>query len=93
MLEWAGLNFGPEYAFMLQKSLKRLALMSGASRIRFYGRIFGRDKDYIIAQGTMDEAEEDSKNPQQEIRGTGVNANVYWVCTNLLGDWVQLPEA
>ena len=22
-----------------------------------------------------------------------MNTNVYWVCTNLLGDWVQLPEA
>ena len=38
-------------------------------------------------------AEEAPKNANQEARGTGVNTNIYWVCTNILGDWVQLPEA
>lgn len=49
MLEWAGVCFGQDYAFMLQKSLKRLAVLSGASRVRFFGRIFGRKQDYLIA--------------------------------------------
>ena len=28
-----------------------------------------------------------------EARGAGVNKFVFWVTTNLLNDWVQLPDA
>jgi radial spoke head protein 4A len=31
-------------------------------------------------------------NRQQELRGTGANTHVFWVTTNLLSDWIQLPE-
>ena len=26
-----------------------------------------------------------------EARGTGINKNTYWVTTDILGDWVELP--
>jgi hypothetical protein len=41
MLEWAGINFGEDNVYMLQKSLKRLAILSGASSVKFFGKIFG----------------------------------------------------
>jgi len=41
MLEWAGINFGDDNIYMLQKSLKRLAVMSGAPSLRFFGKIYG----------------------------------------------------
>lgn len=53
MLEWAGIDFGEENVFLIQKSLKRLAVMSGASTLRFWGKIYGSCKDYWIAQGTL----------------------------------------
>ena len=53
MLEWAGINFGEDNVFMLQKSLKRLAVMSGATSLKFFGKIFGTQKDYWVAQGTL----------------------------------------
>jgi len=51
MFEWAGISFGDDTVYMLQKSLKRLAVMSGASPIKFFGKIFGTQKDYWIAKG------------------------------------------
>ena len=53
MLEWAGVNFGEDYNYLIQKSLKRLAQMSGAKTLKFFGKIFGRQQDYWIAQGTL----------------------------------------
>lgn len=53
MLEWAGINFGEDYVFILQKSLKRLAVLTGASSVKFFGKIFGTQKDYWIACGSL----------------------------------------
>lgn len=93
MLEWAGIDFGPESNYMLQKSLKRLATLSGALTIKFFGKIYGTQKDYWVAQGTLGFSEEGITSPNQEARGQGINANVYWVADNLLQDWIQLPDA
>ena len=41
MLEWAGVSFGEENTLKLSKSIKRLAIMSGADSLRFVGKIFG----------------------------------------------------
>ena len=93
MLEWAGVNFGEDNVYMLQKSLKRLAVMSGANNLKFFGKIFGTKKDYWVAQGALKFEEEASSNPMQEKRGEGVNGLVFWVTDNLLSDWIQLPDA
>ena len=69
MLEWAGVNFGEDNVYILQKSLKKLAVLSGASSIMFFGKIFGTEKDYWIAQGTIKDEEEKIRNPVQEVRG------------------------
>ena len=92
MFEWAGISFGDDTVYMLQKSLKRLAVMSGASPIKFFGKIFGTQKDYWIAKGQLDYSEEKVKNSEQEKRGTGANTYVYWVTDNLLSDWIQHPD-
>ena len=51
MLEWAGVDFGEENIYLMQKSLKRLATMSGATSLRFFGKIYGSKLDYWVAQG------------------------------------------
>jgi radial spoke head protein 4A len=53
MLEWAGISFGDENVYMIQKSLKRLAVLSGATTLRFWGKIYGSQRDYWVAQGTL----------------------------------------
>lgn len=88
MLEWAGINFGDDMVYILQKSLKRLAVLSGATSVKFFGKIFGTQRDYWIAQGTIVGEEEKQKNPMVEKRGEGTNTHVYWVTENLLKDWI-----
>lgn len=74
MLEWAGVNFGEDNVYLLQKSMKRLAIMSGASSLKFFGKIYGTQADYWIAQGTLGFQEEAPKNRTQEKRGEGANS-------------------
>jgi hypothetical protein len=33
--------------------MKRLAIMSGATSLKFFGKIYGTEKDYWVAQGTL----------------------------------------
>jgi len=58
MLEWAGISFGDDFSYMIQKSLKRLAVMSDAQSLKFFGKIYGTQKDYWVAQGTLNFVEE-----------------------------------
>ena len=92
MLEWAGVSFGEENTIRLSRSLKRLAIMSGADSLRFVGKIFGTKNDYWVAAGRLNQAEEDVRDASVEPRGTGVNNLVYWVTDNPLHDWIQLSD-
>jgi len=49
-------------------------MLSGASRLRFWGKILGIQKDYWIIEGVLDGAEEESSHWSQEKRGEGVNS-------------------
>jgi hypothetical protein len=62
LFEWAGLSFGDDETYRLSKSLRRLALLSGASRLRFWGKIYGNQKDYLVVEGVLDIAEEEKSN-------------------------------
>lgn len=88
MLEWAGISFGETETFKLSKSIKRLAVMSGADRLRFVGKIYGSQKDYWLACGVLSQAEELCEDKNMEKRGEGVNKLVFWVTDNLLNDWI-----
>ncbi len=92
MLEWAGVGFGEEEVYKLSKSIKRLAAMSGASSLRFWGKIFGTKQDYLVCEGTLNKEEEPHTDSKVEKRGEGVNRCVFWVTHNIMGDWFQLPD-
>lgn len=92
MFEWAGISFGEEETYKLQKSLKKLAVMSGATALRFWGKVYGSQKDYYVVEGDLSKKEEPSRDAQQEVRGEGANRHVYWVTDNVLHDWIQLPD-
>ena len=49
--QWAGINFGEQVCMLMQKSLQNLARTSGASSLRFWGKICGTERDYYIAEG------------------------------------------
>jgi radial spoke head protein 4A len=92
MLEWAGVDFGEDNIFYLQKSLKRLAILSGASKLQFFGKIYGTQKDYWVVQGILGFQEEEPMSRLTEPRGKGANSAVFWVTESLLSDWIQLPD-
>lgn len=51
MLEWAGVGFGDETATLINKSLNRLAQVSGASNVRLFGKVHAIENDYWVAEG------------------------------------------
>lgn len=68
--------------------MKRLAIGSGASSLKLFGKVLGHHNDYWVAQGVLNEQEEEPSNPNQEKRGAGANATVFWVTHNLMNDWI-----
>jgi hypothetical protein len=44
---------------LIQKSLKRLATMTGATSMKLFGKILCTKSDYWIAQGVLDGEEEE----------------------------------
>ena len=92
ILEMAGVGFGEDYSMLIQKSLRRLAKVTGAKTLKLFGKILGTSADYWIAQGTLDGHDEPMKSELQEKRGAGCNGAVFWVTNELTGDWIQLPD-
>lgn len=92
MLEWAGVGFGEMTSCLINKALNRLASVTGANNMKFFGKVTGIENDYWVAQGQLSDAEENPANRSQEERGKGCNATVFWVCDHLSKDWIQLPE-
>jgi hypothetical protein len=41
IFQWAGIGFGEQETYRLQKSLKKLAESSGSAQLRFFGKIWG----------------------------------------------------
>lgn len=95
ILQWAGVGFGQDETFRLQTSLTKLSITTGSEKIRLWGKIYGTQKDYYIAEGFVAGAggdEEEEKPKGFEERGTGVNEFVYWVTNSSLGEWTMLPD-
>ena len=94
--QWAGIGFGQQELYRLQKSLKTLAKDTGANWIRFFGVVKGTDKDYFVAEGDYagEEGGEDGpeRPPEFEAKGSGVNKYTYWVTSCSTGKWEILPD-
>lgn len=96
MLKWAGVYFGEEDSYVIQLSLKKLANASGATGIRFWGKIYGVKADYYIAEGSGgNAAEEGEEEPPEDMerKGVGINTLTYWATTDLRQqEWTELPD-
>lgn len=93
MFEWSGISFGELEHYRIYKAMKRLAKTTGATTLRFWGKFLGRQRDYFVIEGQLPYAEEVDYEVEAEVRGKGINSNVYWVTDDLLSDWVQLPDS
>lgn len=87
-LEWAGVSLGREETFRIYNNLKKLSSTSGATDLRFWGKIQGREGDYYIAEGAVDvDTDEESS-----AEAGGPNKFTYWVASTSCGAWSQLPQ-
>lgn len=92
MLQWAGISFGENESYRIHKSMQRLAHLSGATSLRFWGKMLTSKQDYYVIEGQISSTEEPELPSNFEKRGEGVNKYIYWVTDNILADWIQLPE-
>jgi len=60
--------------------------------LRLWGKIYGTNKDYYIAEGEKEGGDTGELPPEVEPRGTGVNKNVYWVTDSVTSEWIELPD-
>ena len=52
--QYAGVGFGDYDTMLMQKSMMKLLSSSGASQMRFWGKIKGTEFDYYIAEGKLE---------------------------------------
>lgn len=57
--QWAGIGFGEQETYRLQKSLKKLATAVTPQSLRFFGKITGTEKDYYIVEAEMEDGGEE----------------------------------
>ena len=101
----AGIGFGQQEAYLLQKSLQKLAAKEQCSFVRFFGKIRGTKADYYVVEATAEGAADaenegegegegagEAKDPDQEEKGSGVNKYTYFVSNGPFSPWSRLPD-
>ena len=90
----AGINVGEEEAFKVFAAIKQLAAKQGLTSVRFFGKIFGTKKDYLVAEAKPKEfpEEEETPNQKKEKGGEGANEFEYYVSNYAGGAWTKLPN-
>lgn len=93
-LEWAGISLEEKESFMLTNSLRNLVYNKNLTSAVFWGKIYGTKNDYYIAEVTGGEYPEPvNPEPELEKRGEdGINKSIYFVCTDLTGEWIELSD-
>lgn len=107
MIRAAGVGIGTHEATSIAVGLRKLAQQAPIKTARFWGKISGTTRDYLIAECTYTdpsahepEAPETAPVPPLEPIGTGLNSFVYYVVGYAQGDvfghytydtWIKLP--
>jgi hypothetical protein len=89
-LKTAGISIGESNSFHLNKVLKTLAIEHQTKNIRFWGKILGY-RDYFVIQGSSSKIYLHELSENSEKYGVGANSYSYWVATDILGNWTELP--
>lgn len=93
IMQWAGIDFGDDW-WQLQCACSKLAKEHPTIiEPRFFGKIFGIEKDYYVVEAKLESYDEVEEIPEKmEVPGTGVNEYVYFVCNDLTEcSWIKLP--
>ena len=94
LFEDVGINFRKEEWFKINQSMKRF-IKDDVRTLRFWGKIFGKDKDYYIIQVEFKENKNLGafyKKGSPDPQGLeGANKFSFFVANYLLEEWVELP--
>lgn len=92
-ISWSGIGLSEKESYLLKNSLRNLSVKIGNGNIQFFGKIYGTEKDYYIAEGIDIEVGEINYDADQEHRKEdGVNRNTFYVTNDLSEPWVELPD-
>jgi radial spoke head protein 4A len=59
--EWAGVSLGREETYLMFLSIKKLVEQKQLKSVRLWGKVLGRDANYIIAEAELKEGVEDTE--------------------------------
>lgn len=87
----AGVELAPTEVFKLQLSMARLAGGDDSIQtLRFWGKLFGRGSDYLVAEGTGGAQAAGDDDDEEGAIEAEANKHTYWVCSFAGGPWTQL---
>jgi radial spoke head protein 4A len=91
LLALAGVNLGSDTVYLLQVALRNLIKEKSLVDARFFGKVFGTQKDYFVIEAKADGSGDDAA-PGSDAPGTGVNALAFFVAHTAAGPWTRLPD-
>ena len=99
-ISWSGIGLDEKTSFLLTNSIRNLSAKLQSGFLKFFGKIYGTEKDYYIVQASdydtpeeNKEGEKEEKDPRMENRKEdGVNQFAYFVTNDLASDWIELPD-
>lgn len=95
LFESAGVNLGRDEIYKISLSLDQLAKTENFESVRFFGKVFGTQKDYLLVEAKLAEWPEDQeeKDDEDKTEGWGIGANqyAYYVTNSLEQKWTRLP--
>jgi radial spoke head protein 4A len=78
------IGFGKEESSLIYSALKKMAVEKKAERVRFWGKILAKNKDYLVVEGYTKESNAgEPMTPDTEKMKEGANYNTYWVTQNI----------
>ena len=103
LLEKAGVGLGKAETYRVVLALKQLADSTdfNLATVRFFGKVFGKKSDYLIAEATPKELKEAVEVSEEDIAngvvppdapGVGCNKFSYFVCSAPGTAWTELPD-
>ena len=91
-LRRAGVSFGEKETYRVFTALKKFVQTRNAGFARFWGKIFGTQKDYYVIETKVDPpADLPEITESHEPREQGVNKKIFFVSTNSSGFFTQFP--
>ncbi|CAD7922850.1 unnamed protein product [Amoebophrya sp. A25] len=89
-MRMAGLGFSKQESYQIKLRIGEISRKAGVNSVRFWGKILGTEKDYIVYEATI--SGEGVGSDKYEARGLGANKHCYFVQNEPMGELTQLPE-